>query len=325
MALLGMQDVTIAFGGPPVLDQASFAIERGERVCLLGRNGAGKSTLMKLLDGTLVPDSGSIARQTGITVARLEQEVPETSSGTIFDVVAAGLGEAGQLLARYHEASHRVGAHGSDAALRELDRLHSALDAAGAWHVNSQVETVLLHLGLDADAPLPRASGGRKRQALLARAFVSQPDLLLLDEPTNHLDIAAVEWMEEFLIDCGMTLLFVTHDRAFLRRVATRIVDLDRGKLVDWGGDYDTYLERKEAALAVEEREWALFDKKLAQEETWIRTGIKARRTRNEGRVRALEALRVERGGAARPRGHGAAPGAGGRALRAAGGGGART
>ena len=295
MALLGMQDVTIAFGGPPVLDKAGFAIERGERVCLLGRNGAGKSTLMKLLDGTLVPDSGSIARQSGITVARLEQEVPDHLDGTIFDVVAAGLGDAGRLLARYHEASHQVGEHGSEAALRELDRLHSALDAAGAWHTNSQVESVLLHLGLDADAPFASASGGRKRQALLARAFVSQPDLLLLDEPTNHLDIAAVEWMEEFLIDCGMTLLFVTHDRAFLRRVATRIVDLDRGKLVDWGGDYDTYLERKEAALAVEEREWALFDKKLAREETWIRTGIKARRTRNEGRVRALEALRVER------------------------------
>jgi ATP-binding cassette subfamily F protein uup len=297
MALLGMQDVTIAFGGPPVLDAASFVIERGERVCLLGRNGAGKSTLMKLLDGTLVPDSGSVARQGGITMARLEQEVPDDLEGSIFDVVAAGLGHAGRLLARYHEASHRVGEHGDAAALRELDRLHSALDAAGAWHTNSQVESVLLHLGLDADASFATASGGRKRQALLARAFVSRPDLLLLDEPTNHLDIAAVEWMEEFLIDGGVTLLFVTHDRAFLRRVATRIVDLDRGKLVDWGGDYDTYLDRKEAALAVEEREWALFDKKLAREETWIRTGIKARRTRNEGRVRALEALRVERAG----------------------------
>jgi ATP-binding cassette subfamily F protein uup len=278
-----------------VLDAASFAIERGERVCLLGRNGAGKSTLMKLLDGTLVPDSGSIAQQSGLTVARLEQEVPDDLEGTIFDVVAAGLGEPGRLLARYHEASHRVGAEGDEAALRELDRLHNALDAAGAWDTNNQVESVLLHLGLDADAPFATASGGRKRQALLARAFVSRPDLLLLDEPTNHLDIAAVEWMEEFLLDSDMTLLFVTHDRAFLRRVATRIVDLDRGKLVDWGGDYDTYLERKEAALAVEEREWALFDKKLAREEAWIRTGIKARRTRNEGRVRALEALRVER------------------------------
>ena len=295
MALLAMQDVAIAFGGPPVLDQAGFAIERGERVCLLGRNGAGKSTLMKLLDGTLVPDSGSIARQSGITIARLEQEVNDDLGGTIFDVVATGLGEPGRLLARYHEASHGVGAHASDAALRELDRLHSALDAAGAWHVNNQVESVLLHLGLDADALFASASGGCKRQALLARAFVSRPDLLLLDEPTNHLDITAVERMEEFLVGSGMTLLFVTHDRAFLRRVATRIVELDRGRLVDWGADYDTYLERKDAALAVEEREWALFDKRLAKEETWIRSGIKARRTRNEGRVRALEALRLER------------------------------
>ena len=295
MALLAMQDATIAFGGPAVLDGATFAIERGERVCLLGRNGAGKSTLMKLLDGTLVPDSGTIARQTGITIARLEQEVPDDLDGTMFDVVAAGLGEPGRLLARYHDASHRVQGDGSDAALRELDRLHSALDAAGAWHVNNQVESILLHLGLDADMPIATASGGRKRQALLARAFVSKPDLLLLDEPTNHLDISAVEWMEEFLAASGMTLLFVTHDRVFLQRVATRIVDLDRGRLVEWGPDYDTYLDRKEAALVVEEREWALFDKKLAQEETWIRTGIKARRTRNEGRVRALEALRVER------------------------------
>ncbi len=295
MALLGMQDVTIAFGGPPVLDGANLVIERGERVCLLGRNGAGKSTLMKLLDGTLTPDGGSIARQAGVSVARLEQEVPDDVGGTIFDVVAAGLGDAGQLLARYHEASHRVQSEASEAALRELDRLHSALDAAGAWHVSNQVESVILHLGLDADAPFATASGGRKRQALLARAFVSQPDLLLLDEPTNHLDIAAVEWMEDYLIGCGMTLLFVTHDRAFLRRVATRIVDLDRGRLTDWGAGYDAYLERKDAALAVEERERALFDKKLAKEETWIRTGIKARRTRNEGRVRALEALRVER------------------------------
>ena len=295
MALLGMQDVTIAFGGPAVLDGATLAIERGERVCLLGRNGAGKSTLMKLLDGTLVPDSGTIARQSGLTVSRLEQEVPEHLGGTIFEVVAEGLGEPGRLLARYHDVSHRVAQHATDSAMRELDRLHSALDAAGAWQNNTRVETVLLHLGLDADAPFATASGGRKRQALLARAFVQQPDLLLLDEPTNHLDIAAVEWMEEFLIESGITLLFVTHDRAFLRRVATRIVDLDRGRLVDWGADYGTYLERKEAALAVEEREWALFDRKLAQEEAWIRTGIKARRTRNEGRVRALEALRLER------------------------------
>ena len=296
MALLGMQDVSIAFGGPPVLHQARFAIERGERVCLLGRNGAGKSTIMKLLDGSLRPDTGEIVRQTGLSVARLEQEVPDAIDGTVFDVAAAGLGEAGLLLARYHTASHRVGTDHSDAALRELDRLHHALDRASAWEVQSRVDSVLLHLGLDADAPFRALSGGRKRQALLARALVGEPDLLLLDEPTNHLDVEAVEWLEAFLVDRGTTLLFVTHDRAFLRRLATRIVELDRGQLVDWGAGYDDYLVRKQASLAVEAREWSEFDKKLAKEEVWIRTGIQARRTRNEGRVRSLEALRVERG-----------------------------
>ncbi len=294
-----MQDVTLAFGGPPVLDRARFAIERGERVCLLGRNGAGKSTILKLLDGELTPASGEVIRQTGVTVTRLEQQVPDDVEGTIFEVVAGGLGDAGTLLARYHEASHRVStivdAAGSASALKELDRLHHALDAANAWEMQSRVDTVLEHLALDADLPFASASGGRKRQTLLARALVRQPDVLLLDEPTNHLDVEAVEWMEEFLVDRGMTIVFVTHDRAFLRNVATRIVELDRGRLVDWGTDYDTYLIRKEAALAVEEREFAEFDRKLAKEEVWIRTGVQARRTRNEGRVRNLEALRVER------------------------------
>ncbi len=296
MALLGMQDVTIAFGGPPVLDRAAFSIERGERVCLLGRNGTGKSTVMKLLDGTIAPDSGEVVRQTGVTVARLEQEIPTDLGGTIFDVVAAGLGDTGSLLARYHAASHRVASGGGQSAMRDMDRLHHALAAANAWQVQTRVETVLFHLGLDGDAAFASASGGRKRQTLLARALVAEPDVLLLDEPTNHLDVEAVEWMESFLVDRGITLVLVTHDRAFLRRVATRIVELDRGRLVDWGADYDTYLLRKEAVLATEAREWTEFDKKLAKEEVWIRTGIQARRTRNEGRVRSLEALRVERG-----------------------------
>jgi ABC transport system ATP-binding/permease protein len=295
MALLDMQDVTLAFGGPLVLDRASVAIERGERACLLGRNGAGKSTIMRVLDGTMTPDSGAVVRQTGITVARLEQEVPDDIGGTTFDVVSAGLGEAGRLLAQYQQASHRVAVDGNESALRELDRMHHALDRAGAWEVQSRVETILVRLGLDAASPFATASGGRKRQTLLARALVGQPDVLLLDEPTNHLDIEAIEWLEDFLIDTGMTLLFVTHDRAFLRRVATRILELDRGRLVDWGTGYDTYLARKENAVAIEAREWAEFDKKLAKEEVWIRTGIQARRTRNEGRVRSLEALRLER------------------------------
>jgi ATP-binding cassette subfamily F protein uup len=295
MPLLALQDVTLAFGGPLLLDHAGMTVERGDRVALLGRNGTGKSTVLKLLDGTRVPTSGELVRQTGISVARLDQEVPDGMSGTLFDVVAAGLGETGRLLSRYHEATHRVQLDASDAALRELGRLHDALDSAHAWQIHSRVETALQHLGLDPDVLFANASGGRKRQTMLARALVSEPDVLLLDEPTNHLDIGAVEWLESVVIERGITLVVVTHDRAFLQRVATRIVELDRGRLTDWGTGYDSYLERKAAALANEEREWALFDKKLAQEEVWIRTGIQARRTRNEGRVRALEALRLER------------------------------
>jgi ATP-binding cassette subfamily F protein uup len=296
MSLLGLQDVTLAFGGPALLSHADFSIERGERVCLLGRNGTGKSSLLKVLDGTIVPDSGTVVRLTGLSVTRLEQEIPDDVDGTMFDVVAAGLGAAVEQLAQYHHASVRVATDHSEKALKDLERLHHALDTADAWQVHSRVSTVLQHLALDPEMLFVNASGGRKRQTLLARALVRQPDILLLDEPTNHLDVEAVEWMEQYLIDRGTTLVFVTHDRAFLRRVATRIVELDRGRLVDWGGDYDTYLARKEAALDVEAREWAEFDRKLAQEEVWIRTGIQARRTRNEGRVRNLEALRVERG-----------------------------
>ncbi len=295
MALISLQDVVVTFGTAPLLDHTGITVERGDRVALLGRNGTGKSTVLKLLDGTLAPASGELVRQTGVTVARLDQEVPDGMAGTLFDVVAGGLGETGRLLSRYHDASHRVQHDASDAALRELGRLHDALDAADAWQIQSRVETALQHLGLDPDQPFADASGGRKRQTMLARALVSEPDVLLLDEPTNHLDIGAVEWLESVIVERGMTLVVVTHDRSFLRRVATRIVELDRGRLSDWGAGYDDYLERKAAALAGEEREWALFDKKLAQEEAWIRTGIQARRTRNEGRVRALEALRLER------------------------------
>jgi len=295
MALLSLQDITVAFGGPPVLDGASFAIERGERVCVLGRNGAGKSTFMQVVDGTLAPDGGLVVRQGGVSVARLEQDVPRTLSGTMFDIVSAGLGDAGALLARYHAASVRVATDHSDKAMQELDRLHRQVDAANAWQLHLRVETALQHLGLDPEARIEQASGGRTRQALLARALVNAPDVLLLDEPTNHLDIDAIEWMEQFLIEEGITLVFVTHDRAFLRRVATRIVELDRGRLADYGTTYDTYLERKEQMLHAEAKEWEDFDRRLAIEETWIRTGIQARRTRNEGRVRQLEAMRVER------------------------------
>jgi ATP-binding cassette subfamily F protein uup len=295
MALLSLQDITVAFGGPPVLDGATFAIERGERVCVLGRNGAGKSTFMQVLDGTLPPDDGVVVRQGGVTVARLEQDVPRTLTGAMFDLVAAGLGDAGALLARYHAASVRVVTDHSEKALQELDRLHRQVDAADAWQLHRRVETALQHLGLDPEARIEQASGGRTRQALLARALVNAPDVLLLDEPTNHLDIDAIEWMEQFLIDEAITLVFVTHDRAFLRRVATRVVELDRGRLADYGTDYETYRERKAQMLHAEAKAWEEFDRRLAIEETWIRTGIQARRTRNEGRVRQLEAMRVER------------------------------
>lgn len=295
MALLSLQEISIAFGGPPVLNRATFAIERGERVCILGRNGAGKSTLLQILDGTLAPDSGLVVRQGGTTVTRLTQEVPRTLVGTMFEIIAGGLGEAGTVLSAYHAAAERVARDQSDAALRELDRLHRQLDAMDAWQQHVRVETVLQHLGLQADARIEQASGGRIRQALLARALVQEPDVLVLDEPTNHLDVDAIEWMESFCIERELTLVFVTHDRAFLRRVATRIVELDRGQLADFGTNYDTYLERKEAMLHAESKAWDDFDRKLAQEEVWIRTGIQARRTRNEGRVRALEAMRMER------------------------------
>ena len=295
MALLSLQEISIAFGGPPVLDRATFAIERGERVCILGRNGAGKSTLLQILDGTLAPDSGIVVRQGGTTVMRLTQEVPRTLAGTMFDIVASGLGEAGVVLSAYHVAADRVAHEHSESALKELDRLHRQLDALDAWQQHLRVETVLQHLGLAADARIEEASGGRIRQALLARALVQEPEILVLDEPTNHLDVDAIEWLESFCIERELTLVFVTHDRAFLRRVATRIVELDRGQLADFGADYDTYLERKEAMLHAESKAWEDFDRKLALEEVWIRTGIQARRTRNEGRVRALESMRVER------------------------------
>ena len=295
MALVSLQDVTVAFGGPPVLDHADFAIASGERVCVVGRNGAGKTTFMQVLDGTLAPDRGLVVRQGGIRMARLEQDVPRTLTGSMFDVAATGLGAPGALLTAYHAASVRVSTDHSESALKELDRLHRQIDAADAWQLHLRVETVLQHLNLDPDARIEQASGGRTRQALLARALVAAPDVLLLDEPTNHLDIDAIEWMEQYLIDSGISLVFVTHDRAFLRRVATRIVELDRGRLQDFGPTYETYLERKEQMLHAEEKEWEEFDRKLAQEEIWVGTSITARRTRNEGRLRALQDMRKAR------------------------------
>lgn len=292
MALINLQDVSISFGGDPILDRVNLQIEPGERVCLIGRNGEGKSTLMKLLNNELMPDHGRIIGRRGIRIARLAQEVPAGLTGTVYDVVAGGIEKLMGLLSRHHNLAGRL-AHESTAELiSELAELDQELETCGAWNVQQQIDTVLSRLQLDADQVFADFSGGMKRRVMLARALVCDPDLLLLDEPTNHLDIEAITWLEEFLLASSGTLLFVTHDRELLKKLATRIIDLDRGTITSWPGDYDTYLKRKDEMLAAETNQRAHFDKKLAQEEIWIRQGIKARRTRNQGRVRALLELR---------------------------------
>ncbi len=278
--------------GPLLLDKVSFQVEEGQRICIVGRNGEGKSTLLRLMSGDLVPDGGNIANQKGITVARLSQKVPETLQGTIFEVVAGGLGELGEALTSYHTVSLEV-ANGGDVS--KLSEVEEIMEKHGGWAALTTIEMVISRLSLSAEMRFENLSGGLKRRALLARALASNPDVLLLDEPTNHLDIDSIAWLEEFIQKNIKTLIFITHDRMFLRRIATRIIELDRGNLADWSCDYDTFLKRKEDLLAAEEKNWSEFDKKLAREEVWIRQGIKARRTRNEGRVRALKKLREER------------------------------
>jgi ABC transport system ATP-binding/permease protein len=298
MSLLTLRDVVLSYGDAPLLDRVNLSIENGERLCLVGRNGAGKSTLMRVLAGEVHADSGDLVHADGLRVAMLEQAVPAGTQGSVFDVVAEGLGATGERVRRYHRAVHALAEGPADAgAMAELERAQQSLEADEGWSLEQRVETVISRLDLPADADFRALSGGLKRRVLLARALVTEPDLLLLDEPTNHLDIEAIDWLESFLLGFGGALLFITHDRAFLRRLATRIIELDRGQLTDWPGDYDSYLRRKAEALETEERANALFDRKLAQEEAWIRQGIKARRTRNEGRVRALKALRAERAG----------------------------
>ncbi|OGQ88339.1 MAG: ABC transporter ATP-binding protein [Deltaproteobacteria bacterium RIFOXYD12_FULL_56_24] len=295
MATITLKDVGLSFGGLPLLNGIDLQIEPGERLCLVGRNGEGKSSLMKILAGELEPDRGEITRQKGLRVSRLTQEVPATLSGTVYEVVAGGLGEMFALISRYHAVSHLLQTDHSEAVLAELAEAQHALDAADGWQAQQRVDTVLSRLQLPTDQEFTTLSGGLKRRVLLARALVSEPDLLLLDEPTNHLDIEAINWLEEFLLGFSSTLLFVTHDRMLLQKIATRIVELDRGRLTSWPGNFATYLQRKQDALDAEASQSHKFDKKLAQEETWIRQGIKARRTRNEGRVRALLDLRKER------------------------------
>jgi ABC transport system ATP-binding/permease protein len=296
MTLLGMQDVSVGYGGRPLLEHMNFQIERGERICLLGRNGVGKSTLIKLICGQLEPESGVISKSPSFSVTCLTQTVPAGLKGTVFDVVSEGLGSRGKRLAEYHLLSHRVAADPHNKTLLgPLDKLQHALDIEGGWQLNRYVEMIVEKIKLDIDAEVESLSAGMKRRVLLAQAIVREPDMLLLDEPTNHLDIEAITWLEEFLSQYNGTLMFVSHDRVFVKKLATRIIELDRGQLASYHCNYETYLPRKEAALAAEAVEDALFDKKLASEEVWIRKGIKARRTRNEGRVRVLKKMREER------------------------------
>ena len=293
MAYITLRDVQLAFGGPALLDGANFSLERGERVCLIGRNGEGKSTLLKLIEGSLLPDSGEVSIQNGITISMLAQDVP-MDSGKVADIVADGAGEAADVLRAYHEASDAC-VLGDMEACDRMGNLQHKLDQLDGWALETKVNSILSKMGLDPDADLADLSGGRKRRVLLARALLTQPDVLLLDEPTNHLDVESIEWLEKFLLDQNnLTLLFISHDRSFVDSIATRIVELDRGTLRSYEGNYSRYLELKAQQMEAEEKQNALFDKRLAEEEVWIRQGIKARRTRNEGRVRALKELREQ-------------------------------
>ena len=293
MAYITLRDVHLAFGGPALLDGANFNLERGERVCLIGRNGEGKSTLLKLIEGSLLPDTGEVSLQNGLTISMLTQDVP-MDSGKVADIVAEGAGEAAAVLKAYHEASDACVLGDMDACDR-MGNLQHQLDQLDGWTLENKVNTILGKMGLDPHADLADLSGGRKRRVLLARALLTQPDVLLLDEPTNHLDVESIEWLEKFLLDQNnLTLLFISHDRSFVDSIATRIVELDRGTLRSYDGNYSRYLDLKAQQMEAEEKQNALFDKKLAEEEAWIRQGIKARRTRNEGRVRALKDLREQ-------------------------------
>lgn len=295
MSLISMHGAWLSFSDSPLLDNAELHIEDNERVCLVGRNGAGKSTLMKILNREQGLDDGRIVYEQDLIVSRLQQDPPRNVTGSVYDFVAEGISEQAEYLKRYHEISHLVMTDPSEKNLNELAKVQEMLDHHGLWQLENRINEVLAQLGLEADMELSALSGGWLRKAALGRALVSGPKVLLLDEPTNHLDIEAIDWLEGFLKTFNGTIIFISHDRSFIRNMATRIVDLDRGKLVTYPGDYDTYLLEKEENLRVEELQNAEFDRKLAQEEVWIRQGIKARRTRNEGRVRALKAMRRER------------------------------
>jgi ATP-binding cassette subfamily F protein uup len=300
--LLTLQQVSLAFGHLPLFAGADLQIEAGERIALIGRNGAGKSSFLRVISGETPPDAGTVWRAPALRTARLDQDVPGAADRTVFDEIADGLGELGALVSRYHEAvrlrEDATAGQAPDRIAVWLDRvgaLQHELEQRDGWRLERKVEMVISRLALPADRPMRELSGGWRRRALLGKALVSEPHVLLLDEPTNHLDIDAIRWLEEYLKTYSGAILFVTHDRAFLTALATRIIEIDRGRLLSWPGSYPAYLEKKDAALDNEARELERLDKKLAKEEAWLRRGVKARRTRNEGRVRDLMALRAKR------------------------------
>ncbi|OOR99604.1 ABC transporter ATP-binding protein [Haemophilus paracuniculus] len=295
MALLNLSNAYLGFGDHPLLDHTELHIEAGERVCLVGRNGAGKSTLMKVLAGEVQLDDGKLIFEKDIVVTRLEQDPPRHIQGSVFDYVAEGISHLSDLLKQYHHISQQMQTDYSETLMSQLSAVQAQLEHNNGWQFENRIQDTLRLLELNPDSDLSELSGGWLRRAALARALVADPDILLLDEPTNHLDVDAIAWLENLLLDFKGSIIFISHDRAFIRKMATRIVDLDRGKLVSYPSNYDLYLETKAEDLRVEALQNELFDKKLAQEEVWIRQGIKARRTRNEGRVRALKALREER------------------------------
>jgi len=295
MPIISLRNITLSFGGPPLLDAIQLSIEPGERVCLVGRNGEGKSTLLKLILRELEPDAGEFERLPGLKIARLDQDPRVEIPGTVFDLAATGAGPAAALVAEYHHITAELGGDRDSEILDRMHEIEEILQQTDGWELDQKIEQILTRLSLDGDAEFNALSGGMKRRALLAQALVAEPDLLLLDEPTNHMDIDSIRWLEGFMLKYGKAILFITHDRMFLRKLATRIVELDRGQLTSWDCHYDQFLERKAALLVAEEKQNKVFDKKLSKEEVWIRKGIQARRTRNEGRVRALKSLRVER------------------------------
>ncbi|MDG1819692.1 MAG: ATP-binding cassette domain-containing protein [Porticoccaceae bacterium] len=294
MPLVTLQDIFLSYGQPPLIDHINLVIEPGERVCLIGRNGAGKSTLLKILTGQVIADDGVLKRAAGVKIAQLEQSVPHDAVGSVFDVIAEGLGAEGQLAARYHHLILELSANPTDKVMRELEECQAELERVDGWDINQRVEAIVTKMDLNPDVDISSLSGGYKRRVLLARALVCNPDLLLLDEPTNHLDIDAIKWVEQFLLKWEGALLFISHDRRFMDNLATRFIEIDRGKIAEFNCNYSTYIQRKKEMLEIEDKHNALFDKRLSQEEVWIRQGIKARRTRNEGRVRALESMRRE-------------------------------